>query len=112
VRDVYDAVWRFISPHRGRGDVVSSALISKAVAMADDRGTRMTTRYVIAEMLRRGYPIGATGSGYFVLETDEEVEDYVRDLRRRAAAMVRRTRWVREAFTGFYPGGKPRGGKA
>ena len=101
---LHEQAWDLIRLHVGHENPLQSADLSRALSIGDDhRGTRVT-RALITDLIRQGYPIGATGQGFFVIQTSEELERYCRELSSRAAGILARSRNVQRAFATYYRG--------
>lgn len=106
------AARQLLSSRVGHEDAVSSATIARFLGLDDDakHGTP-ATRELIARLVAEGMPIGATAQGYFVLATQDEFQQYIRDLEDRALAIEARavnvTRAWDMAHRKFAPGSVP-----
>jgi 3-dehydroquinate synthase class II len=90
--------WEILRGHVGAKNPLSSSALSRVLGIGDhDRGTTVT-RSLITELLRRGFPIGATERGYFVLESEAEKDRYVGDLADRADRIAHRASLVNRAW--------------
>lgn len=81
-----------------KANPVTSEKLGVKLGITDVEGNPLA-RSVITEVIReKGLPLGATGHGYFVMETIEDLKDYRADLNRRIAGTLNRIRLVEEAF--------------
>ena len=77
---------------------VTSEELGHKLGIDDPEGNPLA-RSVITEVIREKHlPLAATGAGYFVMETLEDLKDYRADLNRRIAGTLERIRLVEEAF--------------
>jgi hypothetical protein len=106
--DLEDQAWEILTKYVGHLHPITSATLSRMLGIGDDqRGTRVT-RALIQELVRRGLPIGATDEGYFVLESQLELEQYVRERNDRAQAILTGSEYVKRAFQEYYAGTRER----
>ena len=68
----------------------------------DDSEAQPVTRGLIKQTMRTlclaGHPIGADRDGYFLIETQKELDDYVESLRGRIRGIEERIRLVQAAW--------------
>jgi hypothetical protein len=79
-----EAAKALLSVRVGEKNALPSRQLALFLGLKDDaeRGT-VKTREIIAELVRGGMPVGASERGYFVLETEQELDDYLHDLTQR-----------------------------
>ena len=96
--DLVDLAWRILSEHVGHRNPITSANLSRSLAVGDDQKGTRETRALIVEVIRRGLPVAASEEGYFVLDNDQELESYITDLQDRIAGIQQRGQLVNRAF--------------
>jgi hypothetical protein len=104
VSDVYDLAWSILAGHVGHKNAIKSADLSRMLKVGDDRRGTRETRAIVLEILRRGLPVGATEEGYFVLENENERDEYVRELNDRIVGIQHRGLLVVRAFASYKTG--------
>ena len=95
-----ESVKEIILEHRGRGNAIKGKVIASALGMNDDRAVRL----VIRDLIALGYPIASateSPAGYFIVETRQEAEDYLTDMRGRLCEAAYRRRDFKKA-SAFY----------
>jgi hypothetical protein len=102
--DIYDRCWAALKTHVGKNHPMTSAELAVVLGTGDEHRGTAETRAIITELLRRGLPIGATAEGYFLLQTPEEKELYIRELQDRAQGVLFRAQLVERAFATYYAG--------
>lgn len=72
-----EEIRKILLEHKGKANAIPANKISKILNIPED-DTVPTTRKIITKLiLEEGMPIGAFGSGYFYIETPEELTDYM-----------------------------------
>jgi len=75
--EVVDGIREQITQHRGKGDTISSRELSEMFDI-DEPNSFPKTRTVIRHLIfDENMPIAAGGQGYFYIETQEELNEYV-----------------------------------
>lgn len=96
-QDWGDAMMGILSGHKGRERAITSRELAKLMRLS----TR-EVRQVIADLVERGQLIGASvggvDGGYYLIETDEELEETRAILRARATAIFQRDRALCRAW--------------
>jgi len=78
-----DAIRKIILEHRGKANAITSGKISKLLDIPHD-DTVATTRSLITKLiLEERMPIGAHRRGYFYIENQKELTDYMAYLENR-----------------------------
>lgn len=91
------AIREILEDHRGKDDPITSREISNQVGI-DEPGSFPTTRGAITKLLHEEkIPIGASGNGYFILESEDEIDEYIGNLTRRINGLEERKIAVWEA---------------
>ena len=89
--DDADAVLSILEYHQGQENAITSRALARTLCMSTRR-----VRQVIAGLVKAGHLIGATvdgeTGGYFLIETEEELEATRAILRARAGAIFERDR--------------------
>jgi len=94
--------------HRGKGMAVTVKNIATALAIQEDGGiTNPITRKMITEIIETSrLPIGSCSNGYFLITTEDELNDYVKNLNSRIAGIRQRIMNVQRAFLDFDEAGE------
>jgi hypothetical protein len=61
--------------HKGKANAIKSKDIAVSVGIYED-DTHIGTRNLITRLVKQGLPIGASDNGYFLIETQKEVDEY------------------------------------
>ena len=89
-QETLDAVRELILEHRGKENAIFASEIAEEVGI-EDGDTTVNTREYITELLEEGIPLASNpGLGYWVIETQEELDNYVGSLERRARSIENR----------------------
>lgn len=92
---VKEEVKDIILDHRGSDNQISSREINDQIGV-DDIGSFPTTRAIIRELiLEDNIPIASGGNGYFVIETEDELKDYINSLESRMLSIADRKYGIR-----------------
>lgn len=92
------AVWRVLDRHRGRGQAVGL----DAVAAMIGHSERVVQHAIAALIEQHGRPIGSAvkkPTGYFVIETEDELIESVSQLTHRITALARRVAALQRSTT-------------
>lgn len=101
--EVKEQVRELLLEHRGRDDPITSREINEIVGL-DEIGSFPSTRAVIREIVMEDrIPIAGSSRGYYVIETEEELEDYVENLENRIMNIEDRKFGVRRAASRWDP---------
>lgn len=83
----------------GKGDARPVASIATDLDMSDSDTTKRQVREIIKGLIvDHEQPIGSCSKGYFLIETNEELEDYLDDLRQRKRGIQQRIHAIRTAY--------------
>ena len=92
-----ERVKEILLEHRGADDPISSREISEILDKREV-GSFPETRMLIRDiMLEDQIPVASSNSGYYVIETEEELKDYVDQLESRILGMSERKYAVQRA---------------
>lgn len=86
-----------ILAHKGKKNTITAREIARAVGIPDN-DTFITTRMLIRKLIKRKQlPIGALDNrGYFLMQDDDELKEYIKTLHRRIIGITdRKTRVIR-----------------
>lgn len=90
---------------RGKDRAMFSDQIAELIQIEDeDPRTNFKTRVIIRKIIDDlTLPIGSCGKGYFLIETEAELQEYVDTLNSRAWSILVRKANVIKAFRNFHP---------
>ncbi|MFK8214634.1 hypothetical protein [Haloferax volcanii] len=89
-RDAKDEIREIILEHRGADNPITSREINERFDL-DNIGSFPSTRAVIRELvMEERIPIAATSQGYFLIDSEEELEEYVDNLESRVMNITER----------------------
>lgn len=95
--DVKSAVKEILLEHRGSSNPISSREISERFGL-DDIGSFPNTRAVIRKLvMEEKLPVASGSQGYYIIETEDELADYLETLEGRMLAIADRKYGVRRA---------------
>lgn len=88
--DAREHVKDMLLDHRGKGNEITSREISDQLEK-DEVGSFPSTRMMVRDiMMEDEIPIGSNTNGYYVIETDEELDEYVANLESRMSGIADR----------------------
>ncbi|MGA3290383.1 MAG: hypothetical protein ABSD42_09120 [Candidatus Bathyarchaeia archaeon] len=89
--------------HTGEKKAIYARKIAKQVGIRDN-DTFVNTRMLIRKLMKqKQLPIGATANrGYFIIENQKELNDYVKDLNRRLIGITNRKAYAIRYFETYY----------
>ena len=97
-----DAIRKIILEHKGKENPIRASKISIMLAIPEN-ATVSTTRSLITKLiLEEGMPIAASGEGYFYIENQKELADYMQYLEGRIHQTTNRMVTVFSNFQGKY----------
>jgi hypothetical protein len=97
-----NAIRKIILEHKGKTNAIRASRISKALEIPEN-DTFATTRSLITKLLlEEGMPIAASGKGYFYIENQQELADYMEYLQERIHQTTNRMVTVFSNFQGKY----------
>lgn len=92
-----EIVKELLLDHKGADNTISSREISERLDK-EEVGSFPETRMMIREiMIEDEIPIASSNEGYYVIETEEELQDYVDQLESRILGMTERKMHVQRA---------------
>ncbi|MGB9932890.1 hypothetical protein [Haloarcula amylolytica] len=95
--DARELVKELLLDHRGADNPISSREISEHLE-AQEVGSFPKTRMLVRDiMLEEQIPIASSNNGYYVIETEEELQDYIDQLESRILGISERKFEVRRA---------------
>jgi ABC-type uncharacterized transport system ATPase subunit len=84
--------------HRGADDPITSRELSERLTDADEVGSFPETRFLVRNIvLEDQIPVASTQNGYFVIEHEQELEEYVDNLEQRILGISERKFAVQRA---------------
>ena len=87
--------------HKGKANAITSGKIAVALDIPEN-DTVATTRSLITKLIREGLPIGATDNGYFLIETQEELNEYIQRLNDRIYGIYDRINRLISIYNEYY----------
>ncbi len=90
-----------ILQHKGKANAIKSKTIALRIGVAED-DTHVGTRSLITKLVKEGMPIGASDNGYFLLQTQEEVDEYGQKLNNRMLEIYDRIFRTQNNFNLYY----------
>jgi hypothetical protein len=72
-----DAIRKIILEHKGKNNPVKSSEIRKELKIPDNDTSGSTRALITKLILDEGMPIAAYGKGYFYIENQQELADYM-----------------------------------
>lgn len=92
---------KIILEHKGKNNAITSGKIATALGIPDN-DTVATTRSLITKLIREGLPIGAHDNGYFLIENQEELNEYIRKLNDRIYGIYDRINRLISIYNEYY----------
>lgn len=93
-----DGLYDLLTTHRGRDNAITSGEIADELGITDGTANP-TTRFAIRDLIQStGLPIAGSPNGYFVIDSRQELRDYITRLEQRKAGIDARIHHVRNAY--------------
>ncbi len=87
-----------LEEHRGKKNKITSAKIAKMIDIDED-DTHSKSRRLIEDAIEEyGLPVAADSRGYFMIETEDELEEYMENLDARIDGIKDRKKVVTKNF--------------
>jgi hypothetical protein len=96
-----EKIKEIILKHKGKANAIKSKTIAAMIGINED-DTHIGTRSLITKLVKQGLPIGACDNGYFIMETQEEVDDYQQILNNRIDEIWERKRHIQDNFCKYH----------
>lgn len=96
-----EIIRKIILQHVGKANAIKSKVIALRIGLSED-ATHIGTRNLITRLIKEGMPIGACDNGYFLLETQEEVDEYGQKLNNRIVEIYDRIIHIQNNFNTLY----------
>lgn len=93
-----DALERILEDHVGPDDAITSGELSDRLDVDDGEGNPATREGIRILCEERGLPVAAGPKGYYVLETEEQLDEYMETLEARKQGIEERMWLVRKAW--------------
>jgi len=87
--------------HRGSNNAIQSHVIGSEARVYDVDPTSYKVRACIRELIDEGVPIGSGPDGYYIMETQAELQHNIASLSSRITSMTRRRDNMIRAFNEF-----------
>jgi hypothetical protein len=85
--------------HRGKKNTIKSAAIQRFInGPLRDTTNPEARNYLFALTEKHGLPIGSTSTGYYVIETKDELRQYIESLKGRIGGIQKRIDTVASCF--------------
>jgi hypothetical protein len=103
-----DAIKKMLLEHKGKANAIRAGKIGKDLNIPQN-DTMQNVRALIAKLIiNEEMPIGACGNGYFIIENEQELADYVKYLQQRILQTTNRMATVVSNFEGIHGKGNRR----
>ncbi|SIS00168.1 hypothetical protein SAMN05421858_5101 [Haladaptatus litoreus] len=100
-----DAVWSVLKDHVGEENAITSGEISDILGGMDELDSTPQTRKCVRALIhKRNIPIGSGHNGYWVMESEDELEDTIAQLTRRKQGITARQEKLVEGFAYWQEG--------
>jgi hypothetical protein len=96
------AIKKIIELQVGKDNQISSGKIGPQVRIHESMGHVKVRRLILDVVRHMKIPIGAGGKGYFLIRTEDELDEYVAGISKRIAEMEKRKVYVQVAFGEYY----------
>lgn len=87
-----------LEQHRGPANAITSGEIADRIGMADTEANPHTRELIRNVVMKTTLTVGASNSGYFVIESRRELRAYIRNLEQRRHGIDQRIQRVVSSF--------------
>lgn len=99
--ETVDRVRELLREHRGKDNPISSSDINAEIGIDSPSGSQPNTRRIVRYLLvEEGLPVAGSNQGYYIVEREEELQDYLEYLDNKAYGIMLRKQAVKSAFSG------------
>jgi hypothetical protein len=95
------AIREILLNHRGKADAITASTIGNALGIPEN-DTVSTTRKLITKLVKDGLPIGAHDNGYFLIENEDELNEYMQRLNGRIYGIYTRMNHIITNFNNYH----------
>ena len=78
-----EAIKKIILEHKGKANAIRASAIGKALQIPENETVSHTRALITKLIMEEGMPIGAFGGGYFYIEDQKELAEYMERLQQR-----------------------------
>lgn len=96
--ELLDRLQALMMDHRGPDNTISSGQIAEMLDIDDGEAQPKTREAIRTLSEERGVPIASTSRGYFLIETEGQLNDYLERLDSRIAGIQQRKQTVMDAW--------------
>jgi hypothetical protein len=96
-----EIIRKILLQHVGKAHAIKSKDIAVSIGIDED-ATHIGTRFLITKLVKEGMPIGACDNGYFLLETQDEVDEYGQKLNNRMLEIYDRIIRMQNNFNNYH----------
>jgi hypothetical protein len=87
--------------HKGKDDPIAASKIGKALGIPEN-DTVATTRSLITKLIKRDrIPIGSSENGYYIIQTEDELNEVIHDLNGRILGIYDRMNYLINNFNDY-----------
>jgi putative heme iron utilization protein len=97
-----EIIRKIILKHIGKANAIKAKFIATKIGLSGEDDTHIGTRNLITKLVKQGMPIGACDNGYFLLETQDEVDEYGQKLNNRIVEIYERIMHIQNNFNAYY----------
>lgn len=102
-KPIHEKIKKILEAHKGKNNKIRSREIAEKVGRPSKEDTHSTIRTLIKETIHLfNLPVGATGGGYFLINNEEELDQYKAYLHKRALETLQRGLDVEAYFRKYY----------
>ena len=96
--EVLDELERVLREHVGPNQAITSSELADELEITDGEANPATREAIRIVCEERGLPVAASARGYYVIESTDELEEYLESLDGRIAGIQKRKRLVARAW--------------
>jgi hypothetical protein len=101
-----EALIMLLTDHRGKKNAIKAGALAAIISILDTGGSPITRRYIRQVIEENGLPVGASSDGYYWLETEAELAEYLGNLRSRIKKIAERIVMVESNYRSHQSKGK------
>lgn len=91
---------KILEKHVGKENAISAAKIAKLIGKQED-DTHARTRDILFKTAKKyKLPLAATSKGYYLIETEDEYNEYIDNLNKRIKGIKKRKKIITENYKG------------
>jgi hypothetical protein len=101
-KDITGEIKRILEARKGKQNAISAGEISEILGLKQEDTHVEPRKWIKQTMFDLRIPIGSSSKGYYLISTEDELENYVDSLNHRRQEIKKRADAIQEIFSEYY----------